>query len=57
LMSISPEEFTPKTVQRETRKIGRNDIVAVELSDGTVQKGKFKKLEQLIRGGAKLIEF
>jgi len=56
-MSISPEEFTPKTVQRETRKIGRNDIVAVELSDGTVQKGKFKKLEQLIRGGAKLIEF
>lgn len=36
---------------RETPKIGRNQIVVVELSDGTSRTGKYKRFEDQIRTG------
>lgn len=51
VVALAPEVFRAKTVRRIEPKYGRNDTVKVRMADGSIEVGKFKRYEALIRGG------
>ncbi|MES5815195.1 AAA-like domain-containing protein [Pseudoxanthomonas sp. Soil82] len=51
LMSMCPQEFAPKTMHRSNPKLGRNEVVVVRLTDGSTERGKYKRFESLLRDG------
>ena len=55
VMAMLPDEFAPKTVHRMAPKLGRNEIVSVRHENGSVEKGKYKRLEPFIRSGKAIL--
>lgn len=51
IMSVFPSCFELKTIQRQGRKISRNDLVRVKYPSGEVLEGKYKKFQEDVQSG------